>query len=78
MVVFLFHKELRFTTYKQPILRLYTAHSVTSLQLGMDTFKNEAVLYDINTNETVQYLNCTVNDTLLHYSLINFVMNSHV
>ena len=78
MEVFLLHKELKFTTYKQPILSLYTAHSITSLQLGMDTFKNEAVLYDIDTNETVQYLKCTVNVTLLHYYLINFVMNSHV
>ena len=43
----------------------------------METPKNEMVWYGIGTNETVQYFNSTVNDTLLHYYFINFVENSH-
>ena len=34
----------------------------------------------VDTNETVQYFNGTVNGSLLHYYLLNFVVNtsSHV
>ena len=39
--------------------------------------KNEMLWYSIGNNEKVQYFEGTVNGTLLHYYLINFVMNSH-
>ena len=48
--------------------------------LRMDSSKKETVQYGIGigTNETVQYINGTVNGTLLHYYHMNFVVNSHV
>ena len=44
----------------------------------MDSVKNETVQYVIGMNEMVQYLNGTVNDTLLQYFHRIFVVNSHV
>ena len=46
--------------------------------MGMDTFKNEKVWYGISTNEMIQYFNGTFNGIVVHYYLINSVVNSHV
>ena len=44
----------------------------------MDIFKNKMVQYGIGANETVQYFHSTVNSILLHYYLINVIVNGHV
>ena len=58
-------------------MRLQKPNSKNNQSLiEMDSSKIEMVWYSIATNETVQYLNGTVNGTLLHYYHIHFVVNS--
>ena len=52
-------------------------NKISHLGVGMDT-KNETVWYGIGTNETIQYFNGTINGTLFHHYLMNFVVNIHI
>ena len=50
---------------------------MTMFPLGIDTYENKTVWYSTRTNEKVCTVHGTVNNTLLHYYLINFFVNSY-
>ena len=44
----------------------------------MGSSKNETIQYSISTNEMVQYSKGTVTGIVLHYYLINIVVNRYI
>ena len=52
-------------------------YTLTLSHLDRDRYLQEQNGTGIGINETVVYFNGNVNGNLLHYYLINFVVNSH-